>query len=270
MNAFLIPYEENPVFKSMGEDLEKQKSVLLSGVSDAEKAALIYGVGSEKKVKLVVTFDELKAKALYEELSFFEPETYYYPGKDLLFYQSDIHGNALTLQRLSALRALFSGEKVTIVTEASSLMNRLPEKSSMQEGIITIETEREYDLTKLRTSLSRMGYENTNKVYEPGEFAVRGGIIDVFPLTEDLPVRIEFFGDEVDSIRTFDPETQKSVENREEITIYPAMEMIHGHLIRRYTCANADLCDYWIVGDESEAAKEHPKKMDDKGYWYND
>ena len=51
---------------------------------------------------------------------------------------------------------------------------------------------------------------------------------------------------------------------------YPAMEMIHGHLIRKYTCANADICDYWIVGDESEAAKAHPKKTDDKGYWYND
>ncbi|MBQ1547076.1 MAG: transcription-repair coupling factor [Lachnospiraceae bacterium] len=226
MNAFLIPYLENPIFDSMRSDLSKKKTVALSGVSDAEKAALIYGAGSETKVKLVVTFDELKAKALYEELSFFEPETYYYPGKDLLFYQSDIHGNALTLQRLSALRALFSGENVTIVTEASSLMNRLPKKNTMQEGIITLESEKEYDLTEVKNHLSQMGYENVSKVYEPGEFAVRGGIIDVYPLTEDLPVRIEFFGDEIDSIRSFDPETQKSVENREDITIYPAMELI--------------------------------------------
>ena len=51
---------------------------------------------------------------------------------------------------------------------------------------------------------------------------------------------------------------------------YPAMEMIHSHLIRKHTCANSDICDYWIVGDGSEAAKEHPKKIDDKGYWYND
>ena len=54
------------------------------------------------------------------------------------------------------------------------------------------------------------------------------------------------------------------------ISDYPAMDMIHGHLIRKYTCANANICDYWIVGDESEAAKEHPRKTDDKGYWYND
>ena len=80
------------------------------------------------------------------------------------------------------------------------------------------------DLTELEKSLTDMGYERESQIEGPGQFAVRGGIMDVFPLTEELPVRIELWGDEIDSLRSFDVESQRSVENLETVTIYPASE----------------------------------------------
>ena len=80
------------------------------------------------------------------------------------------------------------------------------------------------DLTELEKKLTEMGYQRESQIEGPGQFAVRGGIVDIFPLTEELPVRIELWGDEIDSIRSFDPESQRSVENLDEVTVYPASE----------------------------------------------
>ena len=89
---------------------------------------------------------------------------------------------------------------------------------------IKIHAEEALDFQKLQENLSILGYERENQVESPGQFAVRGGILDVFPLTEENPVRIELWGDEVDSIRSFDVESQRSTENLQEIEIYPATE----------------------------------------------
>ena len=80
------------------------------------------------------------------------------------------------------------------------------------------------DLTELEKKLTETGYQRESQIEGPGQFAVRGGIMDIFPLTEELPVRIELWGDEIDSIRSFDPESQRSVENLDEVMVYPASE----------------------------------------------
>lgn len=82
------------------------------------------------------------------------------------------------------------------------------------------------EVDAIKQKLTAMGYENTPQVESAGQFAARGGILDIFPLTEENPVRIELWGDEVDSIRSFDVESQRSIENLECITIYPAREVI--------------------------------------------
>ena len=80
------------------------------------------------------------------------------------------------------------------------------------------------DLEKLKADLVELGYERVGQVELPGQFSVRGGIIDIYPLTEENPWRIELWDDEIDSIRSFDAESQRSLENADEITIYPAVE----------------------------------------------
>lgn len=209
-------------------DLKKKspETVHLSGVTDAGKALVTYGIGSDLPSRLIVTAEEGRAKELYEEYSFFDPDTSYYPGKDLLFFQSDVRGNALTIPRICALKQILSGGPFTVVTTVRALMNRLPDPAHFRAGIRTIRPDDEVDLEEFRRFLLRDGYEAASEVSQQGEFAVRGGIIDIFPLTEDQPVRIELFGDEVDTIREFDVTSQRSGDQLEEVHIFPAQEAV--------------------------------------------
>ncbi len=227
MKVFLTPFEEMPQIQELKEKLNKEPIFHeISGVLDTLKPQLIYGLGHETKVKLIVTFDELRAKQIYEGYQFFEEQVLYYPARDLLFYQSDIHSNAMTRERLSVVQALLQRKPVTVVTTMDALMNRVPKITTYEDAVVTIGLEDTIDLSDLRKKLVRLGYEASSQVEHPGEFAVRGGIVDIFPLTEENPVRMELWGDEIDSLRIFDVQNQKSIENIDNITIYPAMELV--------------------------------------------
>lgn len=190
------------------------------------KSQMIYAFGGHRKNKLIVTFGEQKAKELYDEYSFFDKEVVYYPSKDVLFYQSDIRGNLLTAERIRALKAIREQERVTLVTTFDALMNTMAPIEKMWENVLTLEQEQLLDLKEIQAALIRMGYEKEYQVQTMGQFSVRGGILDVFPLTEENPIRIELWGDEIDTIRYFDCESQKSIENIEQVSIYPAAELV--------------------------------------------
>jgi transcription-repair coupling factor (superfamily II helicase) len=198
----------------------------VTGCIDAQKPHMMYAACHDRKSKLIVTFHEQRAKELYEEYAFFEPNVVYYPAKDVLFYQSDIRGNVLTAERMRALKAIREQERVTLVTTFDALMNTQAPPTMLWDNIVTLQPEDTVDLTELTARLVRMGYEKEYQVTTMGQFALRGGILDIFPLTEENPVRIEFWGDEIDTIRTFDTESQKSIENIEKIEIYPACELV--------------------------------------------
>ena len=175
-----------PQIEELREHLKKDKRIYeVSGLIDSLKPHLIYGIGYDVPIKLIVTFDEMRAKQIYEGYQFFDENTLYYPARDLLFYQSDIHSNALTRERLSVVQALIEHRPVTVVTTMDALMNRVPPLSSYERGIFTIDLEETVDLDEMRKKLVMLGYENVTQVEHPGEFAVRGGIVDIFPLTEE-------------------------------------------------------------------------------------
>ena len=189
MKTFLKPFEEMPQIEELREHLKKDKRIYeVSGLIDSLKPHLIYGIGYDVPIKLIVTFDEMRAKQIYEGYQFFDENTLYYPARDLLFYQSDIHSNALTRERLSVVQALIEHRPVTVVTTMDALMNRVPPLSSYERGIFTIDLEETVDLDEMRKKLVMLGYENVTQVEHPGEFAVRGGIVDIFPLTEEHPI----------------------------------------------------------------------------------
>ena len=225
MKTFLEPFKSLTAVESLREALHKYGKVYdLTGCAD--KAHLIFGIGVDAKYKLIITSDELKARELYDEYRFYDSNVVYFPAKDFLFYQSDIRGNALTRERMQAIEAVISENSCTVVTTIDALMNKLPALSYFEEGVVAISDTDTVELEALRRKLVAMGYENVGTCEHPGEFAVRGGIIDVFPLTNDLPVRIELWGDEVDSIRSYDPSNQKSIENINSVLIFPAVELI--------------------------------------------
>ena len=226
MRAFLDPFRELSGFEDLIKQARELGLVTVTGCIDAQKPHIIYACNNGHKNKIIVTFHEQKAKELYEDYRFFDPNAVYYPAKDVLFYQADIRGNLLTAQRIQALKAIYEQEGVTIVTTFDALMNTMVPPEKIWESVLYFEQGDTISLESITEQLVRMGYEKEYQVESSGQFAVRGGILDIFPLTEELPYRIELWGDEIDTIRLFDVESQKSVENVHKISIYPACELV--------------------------------------------
>ena len=228
MKALFSPLENLSDFQSIRDVLKRKKNkgiVALSGCVDAQKLHLMRALSADSKITLIVTYDDIKARELYEEYLFYDSGACFFPAKDLIFFQADIHGNELTRERVSTLRRLYEGDKVTIVTTYAALMNPVAVRAR-EESCIELPTGIEINTKKLSRDLVSLGYEKLPQVESPGQFSVRGDIIDIFDLTEENPYRIELWGDNIESIRSFDVLTQRSMENLEEVCIYPATEFI--------------------------------------------
>ena len=225
MKSLTAPLKQLEVLEKALEKLNKETGVsLLSGCIDSQKTHLAYGLGESFSKKLIVTYNELKAKEILEEYKIFGKEVYLYPAKDFLFFHADIQGKLLEEQRLLALQALMERDEVTIITTIDGCMGKVKPLKDLKDQVLTIDMESIIELDALKVKLSDIGYERVGQVDAKGQFAIRGGIIDIFPLTEEVPVRIELWDEEVDSIRSFDAESQRSIENLEQVTLYPAKE----------------------------------------------
>lgn len=227
MKTFLQPVQELEDLQRALARLKKEHGVVqLSGCMDAQKSHMIFAAGDGFRNKIIVTFSEQKARELQEDYRFFERDVLYYPAKDILFFQSDLRSNQLLQERMQTLKRLADKEPVTVVLTFDALMNKMPEFSNYSRYVIKIRTGQEHQPDALASRLVEMGYVCNYQVENPGEFAMRGGILDIYPLTEENPYRIEFWDDEVDSIRSFDAESQRSIENLSEVTLYPAAEFV--------------------------------------------
>ena len=225
MKSLTAPLMQLEMLTQAAEKLNKETGVqLLTGCIDSQKTHLAFGLGQHYKKRLIITYHELKAQEIFEEYRLFDKEVYLYPAKDFLFFHADIQGNLLEEQRMHALQALMEEKTVTIVTTIDGCMGKVKPLEDLKDQVLNIDMDSIVDLEKLKATLSGMGYERAGQVETKGQFSVRGGIIDIYPLTEDVPVRIELWDEEIDSIRSFDPESQRSIENLDEITIYPAKE----------------------------------------------
>ena len=224
--VFANPLVELAEFSDMKRALDQGKGpVQICGVTDSQKVHTAYELSRDKAWRLVVTYDDTRAREIYDDLCYFEKNTWLYPARDLLFYNSDIHGNLLTRQRMQVFRHLLEDEGGVVVTTVDGLMDHLLPLDELKSRCLFIEAGNTLDMDRIKEELRDMGYERTGQVDGMGQFSVRGGILDVFPLTEELPVRIELWGDEVDSIRSFDPESQRSVAQMEAVLLYPAAEL---------------------------------------------
>lgn len=227
MNTILAPLRELGEYEDIQKQLNTQQGkVSISGCVDSQKLHMVYGLTEKYDVKLIVTYSDMKAKELLDDCKLYCRESYYFPAKDLIFYQADIHSNQLIKERVAVLRKILEGEPITIVTTFSALMAHQLPLSVWQENVIEIEEGGIAEEAAIARQLVKMGYEKNYQVEAPGQFSVRGGIVDIFDLTRENPVRIELWGDEVESIRSFDIESQRSIEKLTEVSIYPATELI--------------------------------------------
>ena len=227
MKAFLTPLQGLAEFEQIKEKSKTNKGILqVSGCMESQKSHLMYGLSGIAPYRLILAEDERRAREIYEDYRFYDRKVYSYPAKDLLFFQADIHGNLLIRQRIKVIKALLEEKELTVVTSIDGCMDFLESLGKIKEQLIHYESDSTVDIEQLKNQLVALGYERVGQVEMPGQFSVRGGIVDIYCLTEENPWRIELWGDEIDSIRSFDPESQRSLENLEELTIYPAVEHI--------------------------------------------
>jgi transcription-repair coupling factor (superfamily II helicase) len=227
LKTFTAPLIELKEYNDIRENIKlKNLPVQVTGCIDSQKCHLIHGLGEDFRHRVIVTYNDLKAKEIYEDYRLYDKDVFLYPSKDIIFYSADIHGNAIVRDRLKVLRRLIEKQNSTIVVSLDGGMDRLLPLQTIKDRVITVRSDSQVKLQDFTASLVHLGYERQAQVEAPGDFAVRGGIIDIFPLTEDAPYRIELWGDEIDSIRTFDVSSQRSIEQTDSLVIYPAAEII--------------------------------------------
>ena len=225
MQALLQPLTELAEYSEIKSDIRKEKGILsVSGCVDSQKLHMIFGLSEGVRHKVIVTYSDLRAREIYEEYKFYDRNVLLFPAKDLIFFQADIHGNQLTKERVRVLRRLAENKPMTVVTTFAALMT--PQVIWEEGDILTIEKGGVLDQTKLAKRLVALGYEKAYQVETNGQFSIRGDIVDIFDLTEENPYRIELWGDEVESVRSFDVLTQRSMENLSSVKIYPATEFV--------------------------------------------
>ena len=226
MESMIQPLYGLAEFEKIKRAIKKGQGIVqVTGCVDSQKAHFIYGLAPNSK-KLIIAEDEIKAKALYEDYQLYDAaKTLFYPAKDLIFYQADIHGNLLSKQRMKVIKNLLEDKKATVITSVAGCMDNILPLAQIRKKIMTLKSDESVSLDEITKELTLMGYERTAQVEASGQFSVRGGIIDIFSITEEVPWRIELWGDEIDSIRSFDVESQRSIESVEKVLLYPAMEV---------------------------------------------
>lgn len=227
MLALTNPMKELEDIRFIQADIKAGRLPLLAdGCIDAGKGQLIYTLSEAYPCRLIITGNDVRAKEVLEDYKFYDRNVMLYPAKDVIFYNADIHGNYIVRQRLCVIRRLLEQKPVTIVTTIDALMDSVLDLSVIKKNVRTVEVGQVCDLEQLKKQLVNIGFERVGQVEAPGQFAVRGGILDIYNMSDDCPYRIEFWDDEIDSIRSFDAESQRSIENCDRLTIYPSSEFV--------------------------------------------
>jgi transcription-repair coupling factor (superfamily II helicase) len=197
----------------------------LTGCGDS--LALASAINSENRLFVVVTPDNQTALRLEHELAFFLQDEYpilHFPDWETLPYDVFSPLPEIISERLKTLALLPQVKRGALVVSVTTLMHRLAPREHVLANSFAVKVGDDFNLELNRIKLESVGYQCVSQVYQHGEFAVRGSIVDLFPMGSKVPYRIELFDEEIESIRTFDPESQRSLELCNEIQLFPARE----------------------------------------------
>ena len=231
MDVFKKILENNREYKRLSKAVaEGCDTVLATGTADGQKAHLIYALSKDVEgSQLVITGSELKAQELASDLGcFLKNKVCLYPSKDIIFYSADVKSIDIVKRRFEITSRLLNGEKLTVVLSVEALFDRLVPPEIFKNYILKLNVGDTISLEELERKLVFMGYERCDMVEGQGQFAIRGGILDLFSTVSDNAVRMEFWGDEIDSIRILDAVSQRSVENTDSVRVYPMRELVYG------------------------------------------
>ncbi|MEG1870585.1 MAG: transcription-repair coupling factor, partial [Peptostreptococcaceae bacterium] len=228
IKGVMTPLQLSSEFKEIKRSIESEKYPIgIHGLSESGKSYLLYGVYEEiDRSMLILTHSDMEAKNIYEDLSFYCNDVYYFPTREVTFYNIEAVSGDLRWERLKVLNKILSKEKNIIVTSIESIAASYAPVELFRKFTFQIKVGSVIDVKELSQSLVQCGYERCSVVENIGQFSVRGGIIDIYPPISGMPFRIELFDDEVDSIRTFNKDTQRSIDKVDKIDIFPAKEII--------------------------------------------
>lgn len=224
MNSFDYPLLQLSEYEQVRDCLSHNRSCQVAGCSDSQLAHFIKGLSNGYKQKVIVTFSATKAKEIYEDIKGFTDDAVIYPSKDFIFFSADIHGSFILQQRLEFIQKLVEDKPFTVILTADAFMDKILPPDKIRDNYIEISEGSIIETGALKSKLVQMGYESVEQIDGPGQFAVRGSIVDIYTLTDDVPYRIDFWDDEVDLIKSFEIESQRSIENLESVKIFPASE----------------------------------------------
>lgn len=211
----------------------------IEGLSESGKSYVINGIYEvSNKPVVIITNSDMEAKNLYEDLNLYLSNVYYFPAKEIVFYNVDAISGDLRWARLNVIKEILSNNKNIIVTSIDAFAARYTPKDLFKTHTVSISVGDEVDFKELSKILVEAGYDRVDVVEGKGEFSLRGGLLDLFPTNSIYPYRIELFGDEIDSIRTFNTESQRSIEKVNCIEVFPAKEIIIDDEIIDYALSN--------------------------------
>ncbi|MFQ9800853.1 MAG: hypothetical protein ACLR23_20125 [Clostridia bacterium] len=221
------PLESLPAYNTMVQRVQKREAVLVSGAGDPVQnhisAALTERLGT---MGVVITANETKAKEVWEDMKFYFPgQAMFFPAKDPLFYSADVRGLAIEEERIRVFKALLEEAPKVLIFSVEALYDRLAPKDVFSGFILRKRVGDRMPLDEFAERMVRMGFERRDQIEHSGQFSIRGGIVDIFPIDEVMAYRLEMWGDEIDTIKTLDVETQRSVEHIEWICVYPVTEV---------------------------------------------
>lgn len=220
--------QQAPELTALWPQLDKGKH-LVTGLSGSAKTVMLAAAMKQlDRPMLVVTTNQYQADELIADLSHVLPETqvYNFPVEDVLAAEVAVSSPDARNERINTLNWLLENKPGIVVTSLAGFKRRLTPKDIFAASSMTIDMDSEIDLAKLIAQLSAMGYQRDNLISAPGQFAVRGGIVDIYPLNQDHPLRLELFDTEVDSLRTFDLSTQRSLDTLDAIVVPPATDLM--------------------------------------------
>lgn len=220
---------KTPQFQKIQQGLTAGHRQLVTGVSGSAKTTLLATLQKNLAAPQIVVTDSLfHMQDLADDLENLLPETavYQFPVEESLAMEIATSSPNYRLQRVQALHALLEGQSAIIVTAAGGLRRPLVTPTIFQNAQLRVKVGGELNLEKTISKLAAMGYQRQKMVMAPGDFAVRGSIIDIYALNTDNPVRIDLFDTEVDSLRYFEANSQRSIENLQTVQILPATDLI--------------------------------------------
>ncbi|MBD8500680.1 transcription-repair coupling factor [Paenibacillus arenosi] len=226
MQALSTESDMNSIVSGVRAGMKEQ---LVSGLSGSARQVMMASLAEQlDRPVLVVTHNMFSAQKVTEDLQecLSPDQVLLYPANELVAAEAAISSPEVIAQRIEAMTRLAKGFRGIVVTPYAGLRRYLPDKEVMAKAEVTIAVDQEQPLESLLSFLVSVGYERTERVESKGEMSVRGGILDIYPYTSELPYRLEWFDDTVESIRSFDPTDQRSLEKLDRLLITPSKELI--------------------------------------------